>query len=109
LKSLDITVAICSNLAQPYGAIIDRLLPGVELHRFLSYEVGFVKPEPLMYNQITSHLNVKSAQCLFIGDTLIADYEGPIRNGMQARHLTRGNPPANHTLSALDAMIELLV
>ncbi|WP_062057833.1 HAD family hydrolase [Cellvibrio sp. OA-2007] len=109
LQSLRIPIAICSNLAQPYGAVIDQLLSRMELHRFLSYEVGFIKPEPPMYNQIVTELRVKSAHCLFIGDTFIADYEGPIKNGMQARHLARDHPPTNHTLSSLDAAIELLI
>lgn len=108
LKSLGIPVAICSNLAQPYGAVIDRLLSRVELHRFLSYEVGFMKPEPQIYHRIVTDLCVTSAQCIFIGDTFIADYEGPIKSGMQARHLTRNHPPTNHTLNSLGAVIDLL-
>jgi len=108
LKYLGVPVAICSNLAQPYGVVIDRLLPRMELHRFLSYEVGFIKPEPQIYHRIVKDLCVTSARCLFIGDTFIADYEGPIKNGMQARHLIRGHPPASHTLSSLGAVIDLL-
>jgi HAD superfamily hydrolase (TIGR01549 family) len=108
LKSLGVPVAICSNLAQPYGAVIDRLLPRKELHRFLSYEVGFIKPEPLMYHRIMTDLCVDSAQCLFIGDTFIADYEGPIKNGMQARHLTRDYLLESHTLSSLSEVVELV-
>ncbi|MDO8345864.1 MAG: HAD family hydrolase [Cellvibrio sp.] len=108
LRSLGVPIAICSNLAQPYGAVIDRLLPQMELHRFLSYEVGFIKPEPQIYHQIVTDLCVTSAQCIFIGDTFIADYEGPIKSGMQARHLIRSHPPTNHTLSSLGAVIDLL-
>lgn len=101
LQSLRIPVAICSNLAHPYGEVLDRLLPRMELHRFLSYEVGFIKPEPQMYHRIVTDLCVTSAQCLFMGDTFIADYEGPIQNGMQARHLTRGRSLESQTLSDL--------
>lgn len=108
LQSLRIPIAICSNLAQPYGVVIDRLLPQIEMYRFLSYEVGAIKPEPQMYQRIVTDLCVESSQCLFIGDTFIADYEGAINNGMQARHLTRNNPSANHTVSSLSAVIELL-
>lgn len=108
LQSLRVPIAICSNLAQPYGAVIDRLLSQIETHRFLSYDVGIIKPEPQIYHRIVTELCVTSAQCLFIGDTFIADYEGPIQNGMQARHLTRGYPPASHTLSSLGAVIDLL-
>jgi FMN phosphatase YigB (HAD superfamily) len=62
-----------------------------------------------MYQRIVTDLRVQSAQCLFIGDTFIADYEGPIKSGMQARHLLRDHSPEKHTLSSLDAVIELLV
>lgn len=108
LQSLRIPIAICSNLAQPYGAVIARLLPQVRLTQFLSYEVGFIKPEPQMYQRIVTDLRVESSHCLFIGDTFIADYEGPIKNGMQARQLTRSQQQENHTLVSLGGLIELL-
>jgi FMN phosphatase YigB (HAD superfamily) len=89
LQQLGIPMAVCSNLARPYGVVIDQLLPEFQLHRFLSYEVGFIKPEPEMYQTIGRRLNIPPKDCLFIGDTFIADYEGPIKNGFQARHLVR--------------------
>lgn len=108
LQKLGTPVAICSNLARPYGIVIDRLLSQYQLHCFLSYEVGFIKPEPEMYQKIITSLNVPANQCLFIGDTLIADYEGPINNGFQARHLIRGqNTNSSHTLTNLQDVFAL--
>lgn len=107
LESLGIQVAICSNLAQPYGVIIDTLLPQFKLLKFLSYEMGFIKPEPEIYRKIVVESGCESELCLFIGDTFIADYDGPLKNGFQARHLIRGTKSGAHTLGHLMDSLEL--
>lgn len=56
LVEMDITIGICSNLATPYGEIIERLLPGFTLVKSLSYEVGAIKPEPAIYDDIVIFL-----------------------------------------------------
>lgn len=89
LRMRGIRIGICSNLAQPYGAIIDRLLENFGLEKFLSYELGAIKPEVQIYESILSRFNCEADQCLFIGDTFEADYVGPIAVGMKALHLTR--------------------
>lgn len=89
LQDLTIPVAICSNLAQPYGAIMEKLLCEFKLQKFLSYEVGFIKPESKIYDLISESTEIPKSSILFIGDTYLADYEGPIKNGFQARHLVR--------------------
>lgn len=108
LQSLGIPIAICSNLAQPYGAILDRLLPQFSLLKFLSYEIGFIKPEPEIYRKIVVESGCKSESCLFIGDTFIADYDGPIKNGLQARHLVRNQKSYDHTIVSLGEILELM-
>lgn len=108
LQSLCIPIAICSNLAQPYGAVVDRLLPQFELMKFLSYEVGFIKPDPEIYQKIIFESECKSESCLFIGDTFIADYDGPIKNGFQARHLIRDQKSYGHTIRSLSEIVELI-
>lgn len=107
LRHLGIPVAICSNLAQPYGVVIDRLLSQFSFHRFLSYEVGFIKPDPEMFQKILSNIGLPAKDCLFIGDTFIADYEGPINNGFQARHLVRGQVSQAHELTDLKDILNL--
>ncbi|HTF96297.1 MAG TPA: HAD family hydrolase [Cellvibrio sp.] len=108
IQSLGVPIAICSNLAQPYGDVINRLLPQFELLKFLSYEVGFIKPEPEIYRKILLESGFKSESCLFVGDTFIADYDGPVKNGFQARHLVRNQRGGGHQISTLNEIIELI-
>jgi HAD superfamily hydrolase (TIGR01549 family) len=96
LAEYDIPIAICSNLAKPYGDAIPRLLSSIEVETYLSYEVGYIKPDRQIYELITSKSHLKPEHCLFIGDTLLADYEGPKLFGFQARHLVR-DKPLSHT------------
>jgi HAD superfamily hydrolase (TIGR01549 family) len=84
-----IPMAICSNLAQPYGAVIQTLLPQFQFIRCLSYEVGFIKPDREMYEFVVNRSGVAQSQAIFVGDTLLADYEGPKEFGFLARHLVR--------------------
>ena len=101
LQELNIPIAICSNLAQPYGVVIKKLLPQFQLQKFLSYEVGFIKPEFQIYDLINEVTGIPKASSLFIGDTYLADYEGPIKNGFQARHLIHGHRCENYVIGTL--------
>lgn len=89
LTDKGISLAICSNLAKPYGAVIDRLLPQFNFLQCLSYEVGAIKPEHEIYDGIVTKSGISAKQILFVGDTLLADYEGPIKYGFKALHLLR--------------------
>lgn len=95
LQNKNIQLAICSNLAKPYGAAISQLLAGYSFTKILSFECGFIKPEPSIYKFAATEMNVDAANCLFVGDTLLADVQGPCNAGMQALHLVRNEerPP----------------
>lgn len=101
LRKHNIPAAICSNLASPYGATIDLLLDKHLLIRALSYEIGFIKPEREIYQAVIAQTLVPAEECLFVGDTLLADYEGPRLFGMQAYHLMRGTPSSGHVIHSL--------
>lgn len=105
LQSRGIRIGLCSNLAQPYGAVIGRLLADFNLEQFLSYELGAIKPEAQIYESILSRFNCEPDQCLFIGDTFEADYAGPIAVGMKALHLTRSGATQPHQISSLVDML----
>jgi HAD superfamily hydrolase (TIGR01549 family) len=105
LQSRGIRIGLCSNLAQPYGAVIDKLLTDFELEQFLSYELGAIKPEAQIYESILSRFDCEPDQCLFIGDTFEADYAGPIAVGMEALHLTRSGATQPHQISSLVDML----
>jgi FMN phosphatase YigB (HAD superfamily) len=62
-------MTICSNLAKPYGVVIDRLLRRFCFSRYLSYEVGAIKPERKIYESIVDGSGLTPERILFIGDT----------------------------------------
>jgi FMN phosphatase YigB (HAD superfamily) len=101
LSEWQIPLAVCSNLAQPYGAALNQLLSQVPFLKFLSYEVGYIKPEVKMYQYIVERAGVNAEHCLFIGDTVLADYEGPKKFGFNAKHLIRGAAPNGDIIGSL--------
>jgi HAD superfamily hydrolase (TIGR01549 family) len=88
LAKRGVEIAICSNLAKPYGAAL-KLIEEVDYIRCLSYEIGAIKPDPAVYSYIINTSSHLKEHVLFIGDSLVADYKGPTEFGFGARHLVR--------------------
>lgn len=89
LRKAQIKLGLCSNLAKPYAAPVQSLLPH-ELDAYAwSFEIGAVKPDPLIYMAVCRSLEVEPNEALFIGDTEEADYLGPRAVGMHAMLLDR--------------------
>lgn len=88
-------IAVCSNLAQPFGAPVRALLPGLDAY-LLSFELGVKKPDPAIYQAACAALRCQPRDVLWIGDSRRADYEGPQACGMQARLIDR---TAGHRLA----------
>lgn len=88
VRAAGLGVGLCSNLAAPYGMVVRTLLPDFDFYT-MSYEVGVVKPDPRIYSVVLQAAQCSAADVLFIGDTVIADVEGPTLHGMQARLLDR--------------------
>jgi HAD superfamily hydrolase (TIGR01549 family) len=107
LTEAKVDLAICSNLAKPYGAIIDRLLHDFSFTRILSYEVGYIKPDDGIYDAILNRTRHRKERILFIGDSFIADYEGPIQYGFHARHLCRNQVSHNQSIQSLKDILRL--
>ena len=91
LKEHGFKIALCSNLAMPYGEQLKKLLPNVFDALFLSYEIGTIKPEDYIYEVIKTHFNCEMSEILFIGDHPVLDVEKPISLGMDARLIQRHN------------------
>lgn len=108
LKANEVPFAICSNLASPYGRVLERLLEEYKFMRCMSYEVGFIKPEPEIYRTIADIAQVNPGDCLFVGDTLLADYEGPRQYGMRACHLMRDLPSYGDRISSLKDVLTII-
>lgn len=109
LASLDIPIAICSNLAFPYGEVVDHLLGEYSLIRCMSYEVGAIKPEPEIFHAVINAVQMRPDECLFVGDTLFADYDGPRQIGMHARHLVRGRPSSGDVINSLTEILAVSI
>jgi HAD superfamily hydrolase (TIGR01549 family) len=108
LANQGIPLAICSNLAKPYGAVIDKLLPQFNFARHLSYELGAIKPDREIYESIVAGTGLAPGQILFIGDTSLADYEGPTQFGFRAKHLVRSQPSGGNSIASLTEALQML-
>lgn len=108
LANQGIQLAICSNSAKPYGAVIDKLLPQFNFARHLSYELGAIKPDREIYESIVAGTGLALGQILFIGDTSLADYEGPTQFGFLARHLVRSQPSKGNHIDSLTEVLPLV-
>lgn len=106
LREHGISLAICSNLAHPYGAKVKALLPGLDAYAF-SYEVGATKPDPLIYQTACSDLGVhpghlfgeKASQIAMIGDSQRCDRDGPRAIGILGFYLDREGSGGINTLT----------
>lgn len=86
-KSAGLIVAVCSNLARPYGPIAKEMLEGIDCWVF-SYEVGYKKPEQAIYWQILSSFNLLPKEICMIGDSLTNDVLMPRNLGMHSIHIS---------------------
>ena len=76
LKEHGFKIALCSNLAMPYGEQLKSCFHMYLMH-FLSYEIGAIKPEDYIYEVIKTHFNCEMSEMLFIGDHPVLDVENP--------------------------------
>jgi FMN phosphatase YigB (HAD superfamily) len=102
LRAQGMKVAICSNLAQPYGAAVERIFPDLDGYGF-SYEIGTLKPDRRIYDAVLTELAVDACKVWMIGDSQRCDREGPIALGIKGHYLNRtgaGSPSDFHDLMA---------
>lgn len=89
LKNHGFKIALCSNLAMPYGEKLKTILPNLFDAIIFSYEVAAIKPELRIYTSLSKELGFQMSDMLFIGDHPILDVEVPISLGMSARLIKR--------------------
>ena len=53
-------------------------------HIYTSENIGFYKPNPKFYNEILSRTGWNVDECVFVGDSVIDDINGPLSVGMRA-------------------------
>lgn len=106
LQGAGVKLGICSNLASSYGPVIRELFPNMKGYAF-SYEVGSIKPDPVIYQTICSQMDVKPGhhfsrepgRVLMIGDSKKCDQDGPRLIGMMGLHLDRKGQGAINDLT----------
>jgi HAD superfamily hydrolase (TIGR01509 family) len=102
LRNRGLKLALCSNLAADYGPPIMALLRDyVDVHVF-SFESGHIKPDPAIYAHACKMLNCEAGAVLMVGDTPLADVDGPRAVGMQSILLDRSRRAPSH-----DAIVSL--
>lgn len=107
LRDRGIKIALCSNLAAPYGPPVLDLLPVKPDFCAWSYEVGAVKPQDAIYRYLCEGIDCRPDEVLMIGDTPEADMLGPRRFGMQGYHLDR-RPSAHSAGDRLHSLVQVL-
>ncbi|WP_249683538.1 HAD family hydrolase [Pseudomonas syringae] len=106
LQGAGVKLGICSNLTSPYGPVIKALFPNLDGYAF-SYEVGAIKPNPIIYQAICNQIGIEPghhfsngmARALMIGDSKKCDQDGPRLIGMMGLHLDRKGQGAINDLT----------
>ena len=110
LAHRDLQLAVISNWD-------DRLIPllaelGLKSRFeeiFVSCNVGFNKPSPVIFEQAIRWLKVDPNQVLHVGDSQVEDYEGATRCGMQSVMVARGRRSTElHQIGTLTELTKLL-
>ena len=87
LSALPVPFGICSNLSPDYLPALSRFAEVRPAFRIMSCEVGYLKPDPEIYELVVAAAGVPREKILFVGDTPSADIDGPRGAGMQANHV----------------------
>ncbi|AUY33346.1 HAD family hydrolase [Pseudomonas sp. PONIH3] len=95
LQGHGIAIAVCSNLAAPYGPAVKALMPKHTAFA-LSYELGVTKPDPFQYMKACHELSVipgkleeEAPRVVMVGDSPKCDRDGPLAVGIRGFHLDR--------------------
>ena len=99
-------IALCSNFAKPYAAPARALLVGMDAY-LRSFEQGYVKPEPGMYQAVCVALQCKPSEILMVGDSWRNDVEGARAYGLQALWLDRSGKTKG-SIRGLSELVRML-
>jgi HAD superfamily hydrolase (TIGR01549 family) len=88
LKNNNITTMMCSNLAFPYGNAAKKLTYPLD-HYVLSYDIGYIKPNPKIFRECQKRLNLESDDIVYVGDSYKNDYLAAKEYGFDSYWLKR--------------------
>ncbi|MGQ5273799.1 HAD family hydrolase [Xanthomonas arboricola pv. corylina] len=105
LRGRGFRIGLCSNLALPYVAPIQRLLGPLVDDSIWSCDAGLLKPDPAIYQLAVSRLAVPEDSVLMVGDTYTADVEGPRNAGLKAKLLDRSGKELKGSWATLEMLL----
>lgn len=88
LQAAGLKVAVCSNLAQPYAAAIERLYPSLDGYAY-SFAIRAIKPSFKIYQHVAQLVGTRPVETWMIGDSQRCDCDGPLGFGMHGFYLDR--------------------
>lgn len=104
LQAAGLRLAVCSNLAMPYGPVVEKIFPHLDAYGF-SYRIGAMKPQAVIYQHTCDLLGVRpgnelngQGRVVMIGDSEKCDRDGPRQVGISGFLLRRSGDGAS-TLS----------
>ena len=90
LERLNLVISIASNFDERLSAICTAHQPLNSCQRiYWSAEIGYPKPSPEFFAEIARRLNASPQEILFVGDSLVNDYQGAKAVGWNAKLLCR--------------------
>lgn len=98
LQVAGVKVAVCSNLAQPYAAAIERLYPSLDGYTY-SFAVGNIKPRFEIYRHALHLVSALPSETWMIGDSKKMDCDAPREIGIRGFYLNRKGDGGYTTLS----------
>ena len=86
IKTKSYTLGIISNIEQITHNVVDdwNVLDYFE-HKFMSYQIGYSKPDPRIYEHVIDHLPFKPYQIIFIDDKQ-SNVKSAENSGMHSIH-----------------------
>ncbi|MBI1249120.1 HAD-IA family hydrolase [bacterium] len=110
LRERGIRIAVVSNLASPYKQAFYRLgLNNLIDATIFSCDVGKSKPDPRIYDAALKALHAKPEESIMVGDSQVADVDGPMACGIRGYLLKRDGRHADaERLAKLSDMLEIV-
>lgn len=109
LKESGISTAIISNLAKPYAPPLHAQLHGHITRFVFSYDVGYLKPHPKMFDTACHAMNCHADELLMVGDSLSSDISGAITYGAHAVRIIREKKMTTQGITTLYDIIPQVI
>lgn len=106
-RACGLKVGLASNLAAPYAGPLLSLLPFEPDACAWSFEVGYLKPDPRIFEWVCERLNVAACEAVMVGDTFADDYAGALASGMNALHLDRRGGGHQKTTATVQTLYDV--